>query len=116
MNILNWGRFELPSVFSQLAKHNHPPRVHSQENRRVADALDRPNAMIYNPDAIHFPDHNWATPKEHGLPGSGGYVTCGLNMIAYDHQPKWDRDRTSEAGPVRRFFHDQLMDRRIKHI
>ena len=111
MKLFNFTGFELPAIFSKMAIGGNPPDKHISENRPAHDALTRPNFQIYNPETLHFPDHTLPT-----VPGHGGYITCGLNMVEYDHQAKWDRDAVYQAGPVRQFFRDMMYDNRIKHI
>lgn len=119
MRLLNWQNFNLPFVFNrvQTARQAAPPKVSSMETRKVADALDHPFVRVYSPDDVHFPDHCWATPSAHGLPGNGGYITQGLDMVTYDHQATWDREKAYLAdGTTRDFFRRMADDNRIKHI
>lgn len=100
--------FNLPKIFGNLdVFRTAPPKMPAVGGRPVADALDHPNFAFYNPDALAYPDHNFAVPSDkHGLPGNGGYVTQGLGMVTYDHQATWQRERYDLAGPVRCFIRD----------
>ncbi|MDE2020005.1 MAG: hypothetical protein KGJ13_06705 [Patescibacteria group bacterium] len=115
MKLFSWQHFNLPAVFAKLDLGGiSPPKVQSDEGRGVADALDHPHVRFYNPDDLHFPVKDWATPHHHGeLPGNAN-VTLGTGMVVYDHQAQWSRD--CDAGPVRHFFHRQYYDNRIKHL
>ena len=117
MRLFSWQHFNLPTVFSRLALDGvSPPKVASGETRPAADALDRPFVQFYNPDALHFPDHNWANPQNDGaLPGNHN-VTLGVGMVTYDHQSTWNRHAPCQAGPVREFFKSQYYDNRIKQL
>ena len=114
---LSFPSLNLPAVFSKLnALGNAPPKSKHTETRSAADALDYPNVQFYNPDALHFPNHNWAVPycESDSLPGNGGYVTQGLGMVTYDHQATWNRCDASDVGPVREFFRAQSRDNSIR--
>ena len=110
MKLWHLFKFETPSVFGKYNPKAAPPEK-TLETRFVSDALDHPHLSLFAPDALHFPDHTLPT-----VPGQGGYVTCGLNMVSYDHQATWDRSRTDQAGPVREFFRGVMWDNRIKHM
>lgn len=100
--------FNLPKIFGNLdLLHTAPPKEKHDDNRPVADALDRPHVAFYNPDALHFPTKDYATPHGAGLIGNGGNITAGLNMIEYDHQATWNRE-IGGAGPVRQFFANEI--------
>ena len=111
MNIWKALGFEMPSAFAKFSARVHPPKVSSTEHRHASDAIASPVLQFYNPDALHFPDH-----MKPVLPGHGGYVTCGLGMVTYDHQPMWDRHDACVAGPVRKFIRDMVFDNRVKHL
>lgn len=86
-----------------------PRHTHSDEKRRADDAWLRPHVEFHNPDDLHFP--NKMLPP---VPGDGGQITAGLNMVVYDHQPLFDR-LCDMAGPVKRFFAGVVYDQRIRH-
>ena len=99
-------KFELPAIFAKFIRRIDPPEKNITENRHVDDAVNCPNLQFYNPEMLHFPDKMLPT-----IPGMGGYVTCGLDMVVYDGQPQWDR--FADAGPVRDFFRQTLDDRLV---
>lgn len=102
--------FELPNAFSRaIAALTSPPRVGIVEARTTDQALSKPRMPFYNPDDLHFPE-----AMKPVVPGNGGYITAGLDMVPYDHQPLWDRNATIEAGPVREFIRDMMVNPRIK--
>jgi hypothetical protein len=101
--------FELPSIFGRLSGITAPHEKIVGENRSVADALARPQIQFFDPGSLHFPDHTLPT-----VPGNSN-ITCGVGMVEYNHEPRWDRANDA-AGPVRKFFRDLMYDNRIKHL
>lgn len=104
--------FNLPAAHGRPVDARMPkPTYKKTETRTTDDVMSSPVAPIYDPASIHFPDHTLPV-----VPGNGGYITAGCNMVTYDHQAEWDRTKVSQSGPVRDFFRCMMNDIRIKHV
>lgn len=114
MKLISFQNFEMPAVFARfsLKGTRPPPTEHGiREHRHVQDVINHPIKGFYDPNSLHFRQATIPT-----VPGNGGYVTCGLGPIVYDHQATWCRDNRDMAGPVRSFFRSVLTDNRVKHL
>jgi hypothetical protein len=110
MKILDQNRFELPNIFARLSGWMQPPpSIADRDHRPVKEALAHPHFTVYDPAHLNFPH-----AQRPVVPGNGGYVTCGLGPIQYDHQPKFDRHAVYQSGPVREFFRAEQLDNRVK--
>lgn len=92
-----------------MRSNNPPPTVSTAtDTRTVAAILNAPQFALYNPTELHFADA--MRP-----PVPGGVADSGLMQVAYDHQPKYDRNGDM-AGPVRDFFRSWFYSNRVRHV
>lgn len=82
--------------------------IRQTDHRSVKNVVQKPRVCFYNPDDLKYPDTQGPP-----VPGNGGYVSLGCQMVAYG-APTWDRDDVALAGPVQEFFRQMMTDTRVK--
>lgn len=88
------------------ATNPSPTVTTGRDIRSVGAVLSAPQFAFYDPNSLTFPEAMLPPVPE-------GPANCGLQVVVYDHQPKWKRWGFM-AGPVRDFFRTQFYDNRTR--